>query len=201
MKTLLSSLLLAATIAGPAFAQPQVGKPAPEFTATDSNGKAHKLADFKGKTVVLEWTNPDCPFVQKHYKSGNMQALQAAAAKDGIVWLSINSGAPGKQGHLDGTGANQSVAAAKAQPSAYLLDPNGQLGRLYNARTTPHMYVIDAKGTLVYMGGIDSNSSADPATIKGATNYVRAALADLKAGQPIKTATSQPYGCSVKYAG
>lgn len=201
MKTLMSVLLIAATIAGPAWAQPQIGKPAPEFTATDSNGKSHKLSDFKGKTVVLEWTNPDCPFVQKHYKTGNMQALQADATKDGIVWLSINSGAPGKQGHLDGAKANQSIAATKSRPSAYLLDPEGQVGKLYNARTTPHMYVIDAKGALVYMGGIDSNSSADPATIKTATNYVRAALADLKAGQPVKTATTQPYGCSVKYAG
>ncbi len=201
MKTLLSSLLIAATIAAPAIAQPQVGKPAPEFTATDSNGKSHKLSDFKGKTVVLEWTNPDCPFVQKHYTSGNMQALQADATKDGIVWLSINSGAPGKQGHMDGAGANRSVAATKARQTAYLLDANGQVGKLYSARTTPHMFVIDPKGTLAYMGGIDSNSSADPATIKTSTNYVKAALADLKAGKPVKTATSQPYGCSVKYAG
>lgn len=201
MKTLLSSLLIAATIAAPAFAQPQVGKPAPEFTATDSNGKSHKLSDFKGKTVVLEWTNPDCPYVQKHYTSGNMQALQADATKDGVVWLSINSGAPGKQGHMDGAGANRSVAATKARQTAYLLDANGQVGKLYSARTTPHMFVIDPKGTLAYMGGIDSNSSADPATIKTSTNYVKAALADLKAGKPVKTATSQPYGCSVKYAG
>lgn len=201
MKTLLSSLLIAATIAAPAIAQPQVGKPAPEFTATDSNGKSHKLSDFKGKTVVLEWTNPDCPFVQKHYTSGNMQALQSDATKDGIVWLSINSGAPGKQGHMDGAGANRSVAATKARQTAYLLDANGQVGKLYSARTTPHMFVIDPKGTLAYMGGIDSNSSADPATIKTSTNYVKAALADLKAGKPVKTATSQPYGCSVKYAG
>lgn len=201
MKTLLSSLLIAATIAAPAFAQPQVGKPAPDFTATDSNGKSHKLSDFKGKTVVLEWTNPDCPYVQKHYTSGNMQALQADATKGGIVWLSINSGAPGKQGHMDGAGANRSVAATKARQTAYLLDANGQVGKLYSARTTPHMFVIDPKGTLAYMGGIDSNSSADPATIKTSTNYVKAALADLKAGKPVKTATSQPYGCSVKYAG
>lgn len=201
MKALLSSLLIAATLAGPAFAKPQIGKAAPDFTATDANGKSHKLSDFKGKTVVLEWTNPECPFVQKHYNSGNMQALQTDATKDGVVWLSVNSGAPGKQGHVDGAGANRTIAASKARPTAYLLDSNGQIGKLYGARTTPHMYVIDAKGTLVYMGGIDSNSSADPATIKTATNYVKAALADLKAGTPIKTATSQPYGCSVKYAG
>lgn len=201
MKALLSSLLITATLAGPAFAQPQIGKAAPDFTATDANGKSHKLSDFKGKTVVLEWTNPECPFVQKHYNSGNMQALQTDATKDGVVWLSVNSGAPGKQGHVDGAGANRTIAASKARPTAYLLDANGQIGKLYGARTTPHMYVIDAKGTLVYMGGIDSNSSADPATIKTATNYVKAALADLKAGTPIKTATSQPYGCSVKYAG
>lgn len=183
-----------------AFAAPQISQPPPAFRALDSNGKARSLADFKGKTVVLEWTNAECPFVKKHY-SGNMQALQKAAAKDGVVWLTINSGAPGKQGHVDGAGADAIVKAKGAAPAAYLLDPQGAIGRAYAAKTTPHMYIVDPAGKLVYMGGIDDTPTADVADIKTAKNFVTAALADLKAKRPVAVATSKPYGCSVKYAG
>lgn len=194
------ALTAAIAIAAPALANPVVGQAAPAFRVTDSNGKARSLAEFKGKTVVLEWTNADCPFVKKHY-AGNMQALQKAAAKDGIVWLTVNSGAPGKQGHVDGAGANAIVKAKGAAPAAYLLDAKGDVGRAYAAKTTPHMYVVDPAGKLVYMGGIDDTPTADVADIKTAKNYVTAALADLKAKRAVQTASSKPYGCSVKYAG
>ena len=190
----------AIAIAAPALANPVVGQAAPAFRAVDSNGKARSLSEFKGKTVVLEWTNAECPFVKKHY-AGNMQALQKAAAKDGIVWLTVNSGAPGKQGHVDGAGANAIVKAKGAAPAAYLLDTKGDVGRAYAAKTTPHMYIVDPAGKLVYMGGIDDTPTADVADIKTAKNYVTAALADLKAKRAVQTASSKPYGCSVKYAG
>ena len=198
---MLKALAFATTVAlaAPALAVPQVGQPAPAFRAVDSNGKTRSLADFKGKTVVLEWTNAECPFVRKHY-GGNMQALQKAATKDGVVWLTVNSGAPGKQGHVDGAAANAVVKAKGAAPTAYLLDPQGTIGRAYAAKTTPHMYVIDPTGKLVYMGGIDDTPTANPADIKTAMNFVTAALADVKAKRPVAVSTSKPYGCSVKYA-
>ncbi len=191
--------LVIATVLGAPVAAATVGQPAPAFTATDSNGKVHKLSDFRGKTVVLEWTNAGCPFVQKHYGAGNMQATQAAATKAGAVWLTVNSGAPGKQGHVDGAAANAEIAKGKARPTAYLLDPAGTIGRAYDAKTTPHIFVIDAKGTLAYQGAIDDKPTADPADIKGAKNLVLAALSDVRAGKPVAVATSKPYGCSVKY--
>ena len=195
---ILRSLALSLVLAAPALAA-TVGQPAPAFTATDSNGKTHKLSDFKGKPVVLEWTNSGCPFVKKHYGAGNMQSTQAAATKAGAVWLTVNSGAPGKQGHVDGAGANAEIAAGKARPTAYLLDPSGAIGRAYDAKTTPHIFVIDTKGTLAYQGAIDDQPTSDPADIKTAKNLALAALADVKAGKPVKVATSKPYGCSVKY--
>lgn len=176
-----------------------VGQPAPGFTLTDSNGKAHNLADFKGKTVVLEWTNHECPFVVKHYDAKNMQAQQAAATGDEVVWLSVNSGAPGKQGNVDGAGANAIMADKGHKSTAYLLDTDGKVGKAYGAKTTPHMYVIDANGVLAYNGAIDSIPSADQADIPKATQYVTQALGELGAGKPVSVATSQPYGCSVKY--
>jgi peroxiredoxin len=194
------ALTAAIAVAAPALANPVVGQPAPAFRVADSNGKARSLSEFKGKTVVLEWTNAECPFVKKHY-AGNMQALQKSAAKDGIVWLTVNSGAPGKQGHVDGAGANAIVKAKGAAPAAYLLDAKGDVGRAYAAKTTPHMYIVDPAGKLVYMGGIDDKPTADVADIKTAKNYVTAALADLKAKRAVQTASSKPYGCSVKYAG
>jgi peroxiredoxin len=177
------------------------GQAAPAFTATDSNGKAVSLADFAGKTVVLEWTNHDCPFVKKHYGGGNMQALQREAAADGVVWLSVISSAPGKQGHVSGATANELTASRKAAPAHVLLDPQGAIGKAYGARTTPHMYVIGNDGKIAYQGAIDDKNTASPADIPKAKNYVRDALAAVKAGKAPATATSAPYGCSVKYAG
>jgi peroxiredoxin len=199
MKALPFALVTAALAAAPAFALPQIGKAAPNFTANDVNGRVVKLSDFKGKTVVLEWNNPECPFVRKHYGSGNMQKTQAAAKKDGVVWLSINSSAEGKQGHMDGAKAKAVLAATKAQPTAYLLDPKGVIGNGYGAKTTPHMYIINRAGTLVYAGGIDDKPTPNPADINGARNHVLAALSELKAGKPVSVATSRPYGCNVKY--
>lgn len=178
---------------------PVVGEPVPDFTLPDADGKQVSLADFKGKTVVLEWHNPGCPFVQKHYGSGNMQKTQAAATQDGVVWLSINSGAPGKQGHMDGAEAKEMLSKNNAQPTAYLLDSTGDVGRSYDAKTTPHMYIIDKDGTLVYAGGIDDKPTPNPKDIPGARNHVKAALAEMKEGKPVSVATSRPYGCNVKY--
>ncbi len=184
---------------GGAIASPSVGEPAPEFSGVDSNGKSHNLADFHGKTVVLEWTNHDCPYVKKHYGTNNMQALQKSAAEDGIVWLSVISSAPGEQGHVDGPTANTLTSERDAAPTAVILDPEGDIGRLYAARTTPHMYIVDPEGMLVYMGGIDDKPTARWSDVEGARNYVELALADLAAGRPVAETVSQPYGCSVKY--
>jgi peroxiredoxin len=178
-------------------AAPEIGQPAPNFTLKDSDGKSVSLADFKGKTVVLEWFNEGCPFVKKHYGSGSMQKTQKQATDDGVVWLSIVSSAPGKQGYL-----TPEAAAAKKKEinsTALLLDPDGAVGHLYEARTTPDMFVINGEGTLVYKGAIDDQPNPDPATLEGAKNYVVAALADLKAGKPVTTAETKSYGCSVKY--
>lgn len=197
----MSWLLIAAlgTAAVPAFAAVAVGSAAPDFSLPDAAGKTQTLSQYKGKTVVLEWNNPGCPFVQKHYSSGNIPKQQADASKDGVVWLTINSGAAGKQGHLDANGAQAFLAQYHAAPSAYLFDGDGKVGHAYGAKTTPHLYVIDGTGTLRYMGGIDSIASADKDDLAKATQYVPQALAELKAGKPVSVATSEPYGCSVKY--
>ncbi len=201
MKILLAAAVAALMFAPtlPAHAAATVGEAAPAFTLTDSKGTSHNLSDFKGKTVVLEWTNAECPFVRKHYDSKNMQTLQEEATGQGVVWLVINSGAEGKQGHVTGAQAEEIITRDGFKSTAYLLDGDGTVGHAYGASTTPHMFVINGEGTLVYAGAIDDNKSADPATIAGAKNYVRAALADLAAGKPVETASSQPYGCSVKY--
>jgi peroxiredoxin len=191
--TLLASLLAASAHAA------TVGQPAPAFTLTDSKGQTHALADFKGKTVVLEWTNHECPFVKKHYGAKNMQAQQGSAAGDGVVWLTINSGAPGKQGHVDAAGAEAVMARDGFKSTAYLLDASGDTGRAYGAKTTPHMYIIDGEGVLRYNGAIDSIPSADPADIPAATQYVTQALGELAAGKAVSVVSTQPYGCSVKY--
>lgn len=200
MKTmpLLLSMLFAAA-ASPLCAKPVIGEPAPAFSAVDSNGKTHALSDYAGKTVVLEWSNPQCPFVKKHYGAGNLQKQQVDATAQGVVWLTVNSGAPGKQGQLDAAGANAWMAEAGAKPSAYLLDPEGHVGHAYDARTTPHLYVIDGGGVLRYMGGMDSIQSADADDIPKATQYVPQALAELAAGKAVSVPTSEPYGCAVKY--
>ncbi|MDX6766439.1 MAG: thioredoxin family protein [Candidatus Methylacidiphilales bacterium] len=178
----------------------EVGKPAPGFTLTDTQGKSHNLSDFKGKTVVLEWINHGCPFVVKHYSGGSMQALQKDTTSKGVVWLSICSSAPGKQGHLSPTDWNKTTSEKGAAPTAVLLDEDGKVGRLYQARTTPHMFVIDPAGKLVYAGAIDSIKSTDSADVPKATNHVKAAVEEVLAGKPVTTASTQAYGCSVKYA-
>jgi len=196
------SLLFAAALtlaASPVFAKAVVGQPAPDFSLPDSQGHTQSLSAYKGKTVVLEWNNPECPFVRKHYGAGNMQKLQSAATAAGVVWLTVNSAAAGKQGHLDAAGANAYVAQVGGRQSAYLFDADGKVGHLYGAKTTPHMYVIDAQGVLRYAGGIDSIASTDEADIAKATPYVSDALAAIATGKPVATPTSEPYGCSVKY--
>ena len=200
MKTLLAAALgTALAFAGSLQAAATVGQPAPAFTLTDTKGTTHSLADFAGKTVVLEWFNHECPFVKKHYGAGNMQKQQNAATGSGVVWLVVNSSAAGKQGHVNAEQANAILAEWKATPTAFLLDHDGTVGRAYGAKTTPHMYVIDGEGVLRYNGAIDSNPSADPADIPGATQFVEAALGDLAANRPVARGTTQPYGCSVKY--
>ena len=190
------ALCISATVA---WAVPEIGKPAPAFTAVDSNGKSRSLGEFKGKTVILEWTNDGCPYVQKHYGAGNMQKVQKDLTAEGAVWLSIISSAPGKQGHVDGKGANALTAARGAAPTAVLLDPTGKVGKLYEAQTTPHMYVIDGKGVLRYMGAIDDQPNTDTSKIATARNYVREAFAAVKAGKQVEATATDPYGCSVKY--
>ena len=177
-----------------------VGQPAPDFSLTDVNGKAVKLSEFKGKTVVLEWTNPGCPFVQKHYNTSNMQALQKDATTKGVVWLSINSTEKNHSDYLAPARLNAKINGEWKGASSYLLmDESGKVGQAYTAKTTPHMYVIDPSGKLVYAGGIDDKRSANPADVKIAKNFVRAALDETLAGKPVSVATATPYGCSVKY--
>jgi peroxiredoxin len=195
----LAAVALAASVVLASLAHAQEGKNAPDFTAVDSNGKSHQLSSFKGKTVVLEWTNDGCPYVQKHYGAGNMQALQKAANDAGVVWLSVISSAPGTQGHADGATANKLTTDRKAQPTAVLLDPTGKVGKLYDAKTTPHMYVINPEGKLVYAGAIDDKPTANVADLKGARNYVTEALTAVAAGKGPAVATTRAYGCSVKY--
>ncbi len=199
MKAFSFALVAVSLVAAPAFAEPQIGKAAPNFKLYDVNGRVVSLSDFRGKTVVLEWNNPECPFVKKHYNSGNMQKTQAAAAADGVVWLSINSSAEGKQGYMTPDQAKTIVAGQQSRRTAYLLDPKGVVGAGYAAKTTPHMYIINSKGTLVYNGGIDDKPTPNPADINGARNHVLAALAELKAGKAVSVPTSRPYGCNVKY--
>jgi len=199
LRNVLFSLALTCAVATPALAKVAVGEPAPDFSLTDSNGKTQTLSQYKGKIVVLEWNNPECPFVGKHYNSGNMQKQQTDATAAGVIWLTINSSATGKQGDLDGAAANAYVAKVGARQTAYLLDPAGTAGHLYGARTTPHMYVIDQQGVLRYMGGIDSIASTDKEDLAKAKQFVPQVLAELKAGKAVSVTTSQPYGCSVKY--
>jgi cytochrome oxidase Cu insertion factor (SCO1/SenC/PrrC family) len=181
-------------------AAPVVGQAAPDFSVTDINGQKHSLSAYKGKAVVLEWVNPECPFVKKHYQgSGNMPSTQKAVQADGAVWLSINSGHAGAQGDFDPAQVASWQKTTGAAPSAYIRDQDGKVGKLYDARHTPTMYIINAEGTLVYAGGIDDINSASAADIAKATNYVKAAFADLKAGKPVTKASTKAYGCGVKY--
>jgi peroxiredoxin len=185
---------------GLALAAPVLGEPAPAFQATDPDGHGRSLSDFAGKTVVLEWTSSDCPYSHKHYDSGNMQGLQKKAARDGVVWLTVSSSAPGREGYFTPEAARAWRAKVGSHATAILLDGDGKVGRAYNARVTPHMFIVDKAGRLAYMGGIDDRPYADPASLKGAKNYVALALADLKAGRAVAQPVSAPYGCSVRYA-
>lgn len=189
----------AAAADAPAAPEPEVGRPAPDFSATDSKGEARRLADFRGKTLVLEWTNADCPYTAKHYSSGNMQSLQRLARRHDVVWLSVVSSAPGKQGYMDGAAADELSRSRNALPTAVLLDPSGALGRLYHAKTTPHMFIIDAHGDLRYMGGIDSIATADVADIAKAEPYFKEALLAVVEQRPVTRPVTRPYGCSIKY--
>jgi peroxiredoxin len=192
----------AATLAarGRAQAATIVGQPAPAFTATATSGSPVSLADQRGKIIVLEWTNHECPYVRKHYDSGNMQTLQKEARGKDVVWLTLISSAPGTQGHVTATQADELTRTRQAVPTAVLLDPKGTVGRMYDARVTPHMYVIDRQGVLVYAGAIDDRPTSRKSDVPGAQNYVRAALEAVMAGQPIKTPVSRAYGCTVKYS-
>src|SRR5262245_39548944 len=199
MRLVLGSVAAVALLSSAAVASPTVGQQAPTFTAVDSNGVSHSLASLKGKIVVLEWTNAECPYTRKHYDSGNMQHLQQEATGAGIVWLSVISSAPGKQGYVTGAEANALTTSRGAHPSAVLLDPTGTVGRAYEAQTTPHMFVIDKGGVLRYMGAIDDHPVASPASLQGARSYVREAWTAVAAGKPVAVASTEPYGCSVKY--
>lgn len=197
-KMKLLAVAAAALFTGSVLAAPQVGQPAPAFTVKDSAGQVHSLQDFAGKEVVLEWTNHDCPFVVKHY-SGNMQQLQKEFTDKGVVWLSVISSKPGSQGHVDQAKSDALTATRGAQPSAVIFDEDGVMGKAYDARTTPHMYVIDKAGVLQYMGGIDSIPSAKIEDIAKATPYFKNAANAVLMGQTPNPAVSKPYGCSVKY--
>jgi peroxiredoxin len=198
MKKLIALLLLPLT-ALLAHAAPVSGEPAPKFEAKDDLGNVVRLEDFAGKIVVLEWFNHGCPFVKKFYQSGNMQKMQEKLTGEGVIWLSINSGAPGKQGHLTAEQSVKTRAELGVKSTHVILDEQGVVGKKYDARTTPHMYVIDEKGILVYQGAIDSINTAKAEDISKATNYVKAAWKALKAGEPVDPSTTRAYGCSVKY--
>jgi peroxiredoxin len=178
---------------------PRIGSAAPDFVGTDSKGRNVALKDLRGRIVILEWSNNQCPFVGKHYRSGNMQALQKEATGEGVVWLTVLSSALGEQGNVTAAEANELTRSRGAAPTAVLLDPSGAIGHAYGARTTPHMFIIDRTGTLVYMGGIDDKPTTDVADIAAAKNYVRLALTAVIAGTPVQDPVTRPYGCSVKY--
>ncbi len=190
--TLLSLVLPAAAA--------RVGNAAPDFTAPDTNGNIHKLSDYKGKFVVLEWSNRGCPYTQKHYNSGNMQQLQREWTARGVIWLTVISSGPGKQGYVTGPEENAYLKQVNAAPTAVLLDPTGALGHLYDAKTTPDIFIISPQGTLIYSGAMDDKPTTDVADVSGAKNYVSAALNDATSGKTVAVPTSRPYGCSVKYA-
>jgi peroxiredoxin len=200
IRTLLITLGVLVSNCGVALAEVQVGKEAPDFVLTDTNGKTHHLSDYKGKYVVLEWYQPDCPFVRKHYNSGNMQALQKEYVSKGVVWLSIDSSAAGQEGNYPPDRLNQIATKTGSIRTALLLDADGKVGHLYGAKTTPDMYIINPQGILVYQGAIDDKPSTELGDVRTAKNYVKTALNAVMAGQSVATASTRPYGCSVKYA-
>lgn len=194
------TILIALGLASAACADgPVPGKPAPDFTGRLTNGETVTLSDLRGKPVMLEWTNHDCPYVRKHYGSGNMQRSQRALTEDGVIWISIISSAPGKQGYVSAAEADQLSQARGTYNDMLILDPSGEIGQLYEAKTTPQMFLIDAEGILQYMGAIDDRPSARTSSLDGATNYALQAWEQLKAGDDVSPNSTQPYGCSVKY--
>jgi hypothetical protein len=196
LMTLMVGLFLST---GGALAQVATGKMAPDFTLTDTNGKQHSLSDYKGKFVVLEWFNPDCPFVKKHYNSGNVPQLQEYYTAKGVIWLAIDSSAVGKEGNYPSKDLNKFMTDKKASPTAVFADANGKVGHLYEAQSTPHMFIINPKGILIYQGAIDDKPTPDADDLKTANNYVRAALDAAMSGKPVAVSTTKSYGCSVKY--
>jgi peroxiredoxin len=199
MKSLSFAFLLLVTTALYAAESPAVGGAAPDFSLPDANGKTHSLSDEKGKYVVLEWFNPECPFVKKHYGSGNMQKLQSEYTGKGVVWFSIDSNAPGYEGNMTSEQAQKIMKKWNTKQTALLLDPEGKAGRSYGARNTPHMFVINPEGKIIYEGAIDSKATPNPDDIASSTNYVKAALDESMSGKPVSNANTRPYGCSVKY--
>src|SRR4051812_15177299 len=201
MKKSVLTALFASFIASSLLAldSPPVGSKAPDFAAPDTTGKTKSLGDYKGKFIVLEWFNPECPFVKKHYGSGNMQKLQEEYTGKGVVWLTIDSSAPGTEGHISGEQAEKIIGSWKSHQTALLLDQDGKVGRAYGAKNTPHMFVINPEGKVVYEGAIDSKRTPNPADIPSSTNYVKQALDEALSGKSVSNATTQPYGCSVKY--
>lgn len=198
-KLLLAALTCLASTSLFAADSPAPGSAAPDFSVTDSKGKTQSVSQYKGKYVVLEWFNPDCPFVKKHYGSGNMQKLQEEFTGKGVVWLSVDSSAPGKEGNLTPEQAEKKMAEWKTHSTALLLDQDGKAGQAYGAKNTPHMFVINPEGKVIYAGAIDSKATPNPADIPTSTNYVKAALEESMAGKAVATSSSRPYGCSVKY--
>lgn len=198
-KTLLITLISLGTIALARAEFPAIGSNAPDFSLKDTKGESHSLAQYKGKYVVLEWFNPECPFVKKHYGSDNMQKLQAEATSKGAVWLTIDSSAEGQEGYLNADAADKVMTQWKTKQTALLLDPDGTAGKAYGAKNTPHMVIINPDGKIVYEGAIDSKASPNPADIQSATNYVKVGLDEAMSGKPITNPQTKPYGCSVKY--
>jgi hypothetical protein len=198
-RRLLSLALTLATFTLPALAVAP-GSPAPDFKGTDSNGVQHTLSEYRGKFVVLEWANKGCPYDQKHYLSGSMENLQKEWTAKGVVWLSVISSAPGEQGYVTPSEENTYLKTMHAAPTAALLDPTSAIARLYEAKTTPHIFVIDPAGKLIYQGAIDDKPTTDQQDLKGARNYLNETLTDAMAGKPVPVASTRPYGCSVKYA-
>jgi len=198
-KLILSALTCLASTALFATESPQVGSAAPDFSVTDSKGKTQSVSQYKGKYVVLEWFNPECPFVKKHYGPGNMQKLQKEFTDKGVVWLAVDSSAPGKEGNLTPEQAEKKMTEWKTHATALVLDQDGKAGQAYGAKNTPHMFIIDPEGKIIYAGAIDSKATPNPADISSSTNYVKVALDEAMAGKPVSTASTRPYGCSVKY--
>ncbi len=200
MRRILSTISVALLVLASARAfAVKVGDPAPDFTGTDSNGKTQTLSEYKGKFVVLEWSNRDCPYTRKHYTSGNMQSLQKEWTAKGVIWLTVLSSAPGRQGYVTASEENAQLAKVRAAPTAAILDPTGKIGHEYEAKTTPNMFVIDPSGKLIYAGAIDDHPTDDVEDIKTSKNYVSEALSQAMAGGAVTTSYTRPYGCSVKY--